>query len=273
MIHNEKYISRCYTLSLVVFILAACKSGHKSAGFSEAVLFRDVTLIDGNGGAPLEHTDILVQGDTIVSIGKKLDAAGIKVLDLAGKTMMPALISSHVHVGTLKGTTTKSVNYTRANILAQLKKYEDYGVENIQVMGTDRPMLFKSGLRDSSIHGLLPGARMYSAGYGFGVPEDGPPADFGMDRVYRPSHAGQIPSLMDSAAKLRPSVIKMWVDDFGGKSKKWTLQSIGLLSGKRINTISASPHISIIWAMPGNLWQTESILSLIASVTAWLTIS
>ncbi|MET1054708.1 MAG: amidohydrolase family protein [Pedobacter sp.] len=217
---STKYLrNSILSVSLSAVLLLSCTDKNKSDA-AEAVLFRDVTLIDGNGGAPIEHTDMLIQADTIAAIGKNLDTAGVKVINLTGKTIMPALISTHVHVGTLKGTTTKSVNYTRANILAQLKKYEDYGVGTIQVMGTDRPMLFASGLRDSSLNGLLPGARMYSAGYGFGVPQNAPPVDFGMDQVYRPVSAGQIPSEMDSLAKLKPSVVKMWVDDFGGKFKK-----------------------------------------------------
>jgi len=209
-----------FTIFFAAALFTACRNSDKPAALAGTVLLQDVTLIDGNGGAPLEHTDILIQGDTIAAIGKELDTAGVKVLNLSGKTIMPALISSHVHVGTLKGTTTKSVNYTRANILAQLKKYQDYGIENIQVMGTDRPMLFTSGLRDSSMNGLLPGARIYSAGYGFGVPQNAPPVDFGMDQVYRPVSAAEIPAKMDSLAKLKPSVVKMWVDDFGGKFKK-----------------------------------------------------
>lgn len=217
---NKGLCNSILSVSLATILLVSCTDKNKSAVSAEALLFRDVTLIDGNGGVPLEHIDILIKADTIAAIGKKMDTAGVKVLPLAGKTIMPALISTHVHVGTLKGTTTKSVNYTRANILAQLKKYEAYGVGTIQVMGTDRPMLFTSGLRDSSMNGLLPGARMYSAGYGFGVPQNAPPVDFGMDQVYRPASASQVPAQMDSLAKLKPSMVKMWVDDFGGKFKK-----------------------------------------------------
>lgn len=168
----------------------------------------------------MEHTDILVKGDTISSVGKNLDTAGFTVINLAGKTIMPALISSHVHVGTLKGTTTNSGNYTYDNILSQLKKYQDYGVTTIMVMGTDRPMLFSSGLRDSSMNGLLPGARFHSAGYGFGVPKGAPPVSFGMDNVYRPSSADQVAAMIDSLAKVKPDFVKMWLDDFGGKFKK-----------------------------------------------------
>ncbi len=184
-----------------------------------AVLLRNATVIDGNGGAPMEYTDVLIQGDTIAAIGRNLPA-GVPVLNLTGKTIMPALISAHVHVGTLKDTTTKPENYTRANILRQLKRYADYGVGNILVMGTDRPMLFTNGLRDSSESGKLPGARLHSAGYGFGVPQGGPPASFGMDQLYRPNSAAEVPAQMEALAKLHPTVVKMWVDDFGKKLPK-----------------------------------------------------
>lgn len=215
----KKVFNSLFTLSFALVCLGACKN-NKIPVEVQGTLFKDVTLIDGNGGAPIEHADLLVQGDTIAAIGNDLDTTGLNVIHLSGKTIIPALISSHVHVGTLKGTTTKSVNYTRANILSQLNKYGDYGVENILVMGTDRPMLFTSKLRDSSANGLLPGARLYSAGYGFGVPQNAPPVDFGMDNVYRPLTASQVPSEMDSLAKVGPLVVKMWVDDFGGKFKK-----------------------------------------------------
>jgi imidazolonepropionase-like amidohydrolase len=206
-------------LVALIFVFTAC-SRQEDTALINAVVLQDVTLIDGNGGSPQEHVDLLIQADTIAAIGKGLDTAGLKVINLSGNTIMPALISSHVHVGTLKGTKTIGSNYTRENILSQLKKYEDYGVGNILVMGTDRPMLFSSGLRDSSMKGLLPGARLYSAGYGFGVPNAAPPVDFGMDQVFRPATAAQVPEEMDSVARLNPTVIKMWVDDFGGKFKK-----------------------------------------------------
>lgn len=223
--HITEYMMMNTKRSMVVCMLAAlafsaCNNKKGSTGGTGVILFRNVTLIDGNGGEPQEHMDILIQDDTIARIGKGLDTAGVHLINLSGKTIIPALISSHVHVGTLKGTTTKGENYTRENISAQLKKYEDYGVGTILAMGTDRPMLFENGLRDSSMNGLLPGARLYSAGYGFGVPQGAPPLEFGMDKVYRPENPAEVAGQMNALAKLKPAVVKMWVDDFGGKFEK-----------------------------------------------------
>ena len=210
-----------FLVSLLLFAgMSVAFSYAKKEIPADVILFRNANLIDGNGAAPLKQTDLLVQDGIIAAVGHNLQANGAQVVDLTGKTVMPSLISAHVHVGTLKGTGTKAENYTRTNILLQLTKYASYGVNTIQVMGTDRPLLFTGGLRDSSLKGLLPGARLYSAGYGFGTPQGGPPAEMGMDQVYRPVNAAQVPAEMDSLALLHPSVVKMWVDDFNGQYPK-----------------------------------------------------
>ena len=202
------------------FIAGVYLPGKKIANIPSRLLLKNATVIDGNGGIPTEHTDILIQDETIAAIGSNLSATDAKTIDMSDKTIMPALISSHVHIGNLKYTATKPENYTRQNILSQLVKYESYGVTNIQVMGTDKPMLFKTGLRDSSVNGFLPGARIHTAGYGFGVPQGAPPIAMGMEQVYRPVTAADVAAQMDSLALLKPDVVKMWLDDFSGRFKK-----------------------------------------------------
>jgi imidazolonepropionase-like amidohydrolase len=183
------------------------------------VLLKHATLIDGRREAAQPDTDVLIQGDTIAAVGHALQAKGARVVDLRGKTIMPALISAHTHVGTLQGTGTGSANYTRANVLAQLNKYMRYGVSTVQTMGTDRPFIFE-GLRDSSALGLLPGARLHTAGYGFNVQESALPAGSAMDLLYRPATPEQVKKPVEELARLRVDLVKMWVDDYGGTSKK-----------------------------------------------------
>ncbi|CAG4998609.1 Adenine deaminase [Dyadobacter sp. CECT 9275] len=180
-------------------------------------LLKGCTLIDGTGASAKPNTDILLIGDRIAGIGKNLAARGATVVDLQGKTVMPALISAHVHVGTLKGTGSSAENYTRENIINQLVRYQDYGITHVLVMGTDRPLIF-NGLRDSTVAGLLPGARLYSAGYGFNTPDKNPGS--WMNLLLRPESAEEVPALIDSVAKVKPTVLKMWVDDHGGKAQK-----------------------------------------------------
>ena len=203
---------RLYCLLIVCFHINA------NAQQGNSLLLQDMFLIDGNSSVPLK-TNILIRDGMIAAIGNDIKADDTQVLNLSGKFVMPALISTHVHIGNLKGTTAKASNYTRENILSQLEKYQHYGVENILVMGTDQPMLFENGLRDSSANDLLPGARIYSAGFGFNVPPK--PAPGGpMDHVFRPVNAAHVDAEIDTLAGLKIDIVKMWVDDFGGSSPK-----------------------------------------------------
>ncbi len=216
-----KILKRISGIVLGSLLLLSCNQKNKenSTASNETLLLENVRLIDGNGRNPIENTKVLIKDGKIVQIGNNISDKEAKGIDLKGKTIIPALISAHSHVGTLKGTTTKPENYTEENILSQLKKYQDYGVLNVMSMGTDRPFLFESGLRDRSAKGEIDGARIHSAGYGFGAPNGAPPLDFAMDKVYRPTSVKEIPAELDSLKKINAELVKIWVDDFNGKFK------------------------------------------------------
>uniref|UniRef100_UPI0025BEC563 amidohydrolase family protein n=1 Tax=Chryseobacterium sp. TaxID=1871047 RepID=UPI0025BEC563 len=206
--------------SLLLFIVTLFLScSKKDNEFNQELLLENVRLIDGNGVTPLENVQILIKDGKIAQIGNHIINEKAAKIDLKGKTIMPALISAHSHIGTIKGNKVSGENYTEENILSQLNKYQNYGVLNIMSMGTDRPILFKSGLRDRSAKGEIEGARIHSAGYGFGVFDGAPPLEFAMDHVYRPMYGYQVPAQMDSLKKVNPEMIKIWVDDFSGKYK------------------------------------------------------
>jgi imidazolonepropionase-like amidohydrolase len=193
-------------------------NGVVSAQTEQRILLKNVTLIDGTGEAPKPGTDVLIAGNRILNIQPHIRDNTALQVDLTGKTIIPSLICAHAHVGTLKGNTSTAENYTRENILRQLKKYQDYGVNAILAMGTDRPLIFDGKLRDSTLAGLLPGARLFSAGYGFNTPDKSPAS--WMNLLKRPETAEDVKPMMDELAKLKPTVIKMWVDDHGGSAKK-----------------------------------------------------
>lgn len=231
-------------LSFLV-LLTMISLAFKPADDPETTLYTHVTLIDGKGGKPQENTDILVKGNTIAAIGKNLKAGGARVVDLKGKTVIPGLISDHVHVGLIHGPDDHTNPYTRDKIVSQLKKYESYGVTNIMVMGTDRPLMFDQGIRDSSVAELLPGTRLHSAGYGFGMPEGAPPVEMGMINVFRPSSPVQVPAAFDTLVKVKPDMIKMWIDDFGGKykAKMPAAMSAAIISEAHKRGLRAAAHV------------------------------
>lgn len=216
------FIKKLSGILVAATVLFSCSQNKKESSNTENknILFENVMLIDGNGGQPIQNTKVLVKNGKIAAIGNAISDDSAEKIDLKGKTMIPALISAHSHVGTLKGTTTVPENYTEENIRSQLKKYQDYGVLNVMSMGTDRPLLFESGLREKSAKGEIDGARIHSAGYGFGVTDGAPPLDFAMDKVFRPKTVKEIPAQMDSLKKINAELVKIWVDDFNGKFKK-----------------------------------------------------
>lgn len=58
------------------------------------------TLIDGNGGQPLQDSCIFVRGNQIVKVGSRADLLipkGAEVIDVTGKSVLPGLFDSHFH--------------------------------------------------------------------------------------------------------------------------------------------------------------------------------
>jgi len=73
---------------------------------SAAALFEGARLIVGDGNAPIENSAFIVENDRFTRVGRKGELqppAGAVRVDLTGKTVMPALIDAHAHVGYTKG--------------------------------------------------------------------------------------------------------------------------------------------------------------------------
>jgi len=66
-----------------------------------ALILRDVRLIDGSGTDPQASVAILVEQGKVVSITSEppRPTGDDKVIDLDGRTLIPGLIDTHVHVG------------------------------------------------------------------------------------------------------------------------------------------------------------------------------
>ena len=210
-------IGRYLRLSWVCILSLAIGAMYVQA---QTTVLRNVTLIDGNGGPPRQHVSLVIAGDKIHAILNQdakipVSSQGTHTIDLSGKTIMPELINCHGHIGLLKGTKTASANYTKENVERHLLQYQDYGVGAVQVMGTDHDEIYS--WRKESREGTLPGALIFSAGRGFGVPDGIPPLAMGMDQVYRPSTPEEARKDIQELALHKPDLVKMWVDDFYGQ--------------------------------------------------------
>jgi imidazolonepropionase-like amidohydrolase len=173
------------------------------------VVLKNVSIIDGTGTPVRRNTDMVISGGVIKSIGQQAPSGAITI-NMAGKFIMPLINNAHGHLGNVKDTTTAASNYTPANVRHQLQRYLDFGVGAVLSMGTEQPVGVK--IRDSSRAGLIPGATMYSAIYGFGVPGALPPESMGFTHIYRPATVEEAVKDVDELAPLKPDVIKIWVD-------------------------------------------------------------
>lgn len=66
------------------------------------LLLNDATLLDGTGADPRSHVSLLVEGGRITRIasaGSLPAPDGARVVDCAGRTLMPGLTDAHVHFG------------------------------------------------------------------------------------------------------------------------------------------------------------------------------
>jgi imidazolonepropionase-like amidohydrolase len=180
------------------------------------VILHDVRLIDGRGGPPIEHVDLLIRGAYIARItaaGATQDA-DVPLLDLRNKTVLPGLVSDHSHVGMVDGTNTGGKYATPQNILRQLRQYEAYGVTTITSLGLNRDSFYQV---QPQLHaGSLPGADLFGADRGFGMPGGAPPDSMGIlaDQVYRPTNQEEARREVRETAQRHPALIKLWVDDF-----------------------------------------------------------
>jgi imidazolonepropionase-like amidohydrolase len=183
---------------------------------TETYLLQDVRLIDGTGKPARDHVNILVTGGRIARLSSgAIKAPGSHVLKLSGKTVMPAIINGHGHLGLTQGVTTSPDNYTQANVERELDQYQRYGVTTMISLGMNKDLLYQFIQRQQE--GTMDGAMALTADRGLGVPGSVPPVKVGADQVYRPATPEQARQDVREMASRHPSLIKMWVDTNLGK--------------------------------------------------------
>ncbi|MCY4601108.1 MAG: amidohydrolase family protein, partial [Acidobacteria bacterium] len=189
---------------------------------SADVVYHGMRVIPGDGSPPVEDAVMIVDGGRIAAVGTADEVAapaGATTVDLSGKTLIPALINLHGHVGFQRGLTYDAANYTRENIIDELRRYLYHGVGTVVSLGTDAGGLWQEIQRDQQV-GSLDGARLYTADRGMAAPNAGPGSP-----ALRPSAAGVTSEeegrrLVGELAAQRASFVKIWVDDRGGTVEK-----------------------------------------------------
>src|SRR4029077_16839825 len=135
-------------------------------------------------------------------------------VDLSGKTVIPALIDAHVHMGYRKGLSFGPENYTRENLTDKLNRFAYYGVAAILETGTARSELAYQLRAETP-----PGALFRTAGRGFGMPNAGPGGPM-RDSAYGVTTEAEARMDVQELAARKVDMIKIWVDDRNGTVEK-----------------------------------------------------
>lgn len=190
-----------------------------AAAQQKPILLHDAALVDGTGAQVRPHVDITLHKGYIESVKptyKKDAPKGVDIVECAGKTIIPGLISAHSHLGILLDNATPSANaYTTENVTAALNQFERYGVTTIVSLGLNRDLVYE--LRDQQRAGKLGGATILTAGRGIGVPNGAPGLDVAPDQIYRPANADEARKVVDELAGHHADLVKMWLDSGHGK--------------------------------------------------------
>jgi len=208
-------VARMISLLIVACLAFAVESTTQVRG--QTAVFEGALLITGDGGGPIENSAFIVEGNRFTAVGRRgavTIPAGAARVDLSGKTVIPALIDAHVHMGYRKGLSFGPENYTRENLLDILNRFAYYGVAAILETGTARGDLAYQLRAETP-----PGALFRTAGRGFGMPNAGPGGPM-RDSAYGVSAEAEARMDVQELAARKVDMIKIWVDDRNGTVEK-----------------------------------------------------
>lgn len=207
---------------LAVFVVACSPEGPiVTAG--ESLWFEGGRLIVGDGTGPIENSAFLVEGDSFSWVGTAAEReapAGAVRVDLAGKTVIPALIDGHNHIGLTdyRDGTTSKVNYTRDNLIDQLQRYAYYGVSAALSMGLEADQTLAYELRDA----VPPDAALFlTVGKGIAATSmAGPQTEARLGIPYGAATTEEGRQRVRELNAQGVRLVKIWVDDRGATVPK-----------------------------------------------------
>jgi imidazolonepropionase-like amidohydrolase len=178
------------------------------------LVFEGARVLTGERRPPIEDGAFVVNDGRITAVGARgtiKTPAGATVIDVRGKTIMPAIVDAHSHLGYTDVRTgiTSAASYTRDNLLDQLRRYAYYGIAATLSLGLDRGEI-PYQLRASPAAGA---ALFLTAGRGIAMPNAGPNADYWKDAAYGVTTEAEARAAVREVAGKKVDIVKIWVDD------------------------------------------------------------
>ncbi|MFM1896587.1 MAG: hypothetical protein RLZZ385_1661 [Pseudomonadota bacterium] len=228
-----------------------------------AVVYRNGQFITGDGSV-LNDGVMVVRGNGIEAIGPASSVAvpaDARTVDLQGRTVMPALIDAHAHIGFEGYIGWGAAHYGKDNIIDHLRRYAWYGFGAVFSAGSDPAELARE-VEAARQAGEYHGARLLVAA-GMGPPGQGPNAAFleqvltveqrtGMTILRGAGTAEQGRAAVRDIAAAGSRFIKIWVDDRGGVQDKMPPEIYTAITAEaRSHNIPVLVHQQATEDMPG----------------------
>jgi imidazolonepropionase-like amidohydrolase len=190
-------------------------------------IYEGARLIIGDESAPIENGAFVVQNGRITAVGRKGSVpapAGAQRVDLTGKTVMPAMVNAHSHLGyerfTRAAGESMAEHFTQENLLDHLQREAFYGVGTVNDGGS-APVNFSVQFQVDQAARNFPPAAQFTFNAGIVPPNGGP--DSILIKGTRPLHANyeviRAPegraAVQDVLAK-NIKQIKIWLGDRNG---------------------------------------------------------
>jgi imidazolonepropionase-like amidohydrolase len=214
----------------VLAILTGCSQAPRNSAQQEtpsaplpATLFEGARLIVGDGSAPLENSVILIDNGKITGVGHKGEITappGAARVDLTGKTVMPALVDTHTHLGwaIIKTGKIGADTYSKENLIDHLHRLAYYGVAATESMGID-PGETPYEVRANPVPDA---ALFHTAGRGMGRTNAGPGQPYWKPVAYAIETEADARKAVQELADKKVDWVKFWVDDRNGTVPKLT---------------------------------------------------
>jgi imidazolonepropionase-like amidohydrolase len=220
-------------LMALTALMAACgqttETTQAPAG-PPTTVFEGARVIVGDGTAPIENAVVVVRDTQFVQVGRTGEVQvpeGATRVDLAGKTVMPAILDAHVHLR----------SQMRETLIEDLQRRAYYGVVAAISMGQDQGDIPYQVRTESQ---TMPNtARFLTAGRGITAPEPGR-----TEVPFWVSTDAEARAAVQDNAKRKVDIIKIWVDDRDNKFKKLTPELYGaVIDEAHKNDLRVTAHI------------------------------
>lgn len=212
----------------LMFVLAAGPDVKSQApGSTRPVVYDGARLVLGDDRPPIEAGTFVVAGGRITALGPRgtvTPPAGASRVDLTGKTVIPAFVNAHAHIGyetyVNPGGESRPEYFTAANVLDHLQRQAFYGVGTVNDAGSAPLPQSLAFLRDAEAGKHPPAARLtLMAGV---VPVNGGPdhvlieATRPLGANYEVTLSGEARAAVQDIAKKNVKQLKIWIGDRGG---------------------------------------------------------